>query len=138
VGTKKQDLYPPRYFKAANFPDTPMVLQIEVARREKMQNGGEEKVVVYFIGQKPGLILNPTMWDQIADVMVADGVSKYDSDDYLKWPNHWIELYRDDSVQYQGRAVGGIRVRRPGSPPPTKKKAKPKSVKPDFDDSINV
>jgi hypothetical protein len=136
MGTKKQDVYPSRFFSGANFPDTPMVLQIETVHMEEMRDG-DDAPVVYFVGKKSGLILKPTVWNQIADVMAADGVSKYDSDDYTKWKDHWVELYRDDTVQYQGKPSPGVRVRKPGMLPVKAKGKKPKPApKPDYDDEI--
>jgi hypothetical protein len=135
MGSKKRDVYPTKYFTASAFPETPMVLQAEMARREEFTTDGKtvEKLVLYFVGQKSGLVVGPVVWDQIADVVAADGVSKFDSDDYTKWPAHWFELYRD-RTPFQGRMVDCIRVRKPKALPPKAKK-KPK---PDFDDPADV
>jgi hypothetical protein len=128
---KKRDAYPSKYFKATDFPDKPMVLKIEMTRLEPFENNGksEEKLVMYFVGQKSGLVVGPTVWEQIADVT--------GSDDTEDWPGHWLELYRD-KTPFGGKMVDCIRVRKPGTPPPSKGKAKkPKpDPKPDFDDAI--
>jgi hypothetical protein len=140
MGTRKRDVYPTKYFIASNFPEKPMVLEIEIARLEKFENDGKsvEKLVVYFRGQKSGLVVGPTVWDQIAEVVEADGVSKFDSDDYAFWPGHRVELYHD-KTPFGGKMVDCIRVRRPGTPPPkTSKKPPPRSGKPDFNDEINI
>jgi hypothetical protein len=141
MGNRKRDVYPTKYFTAADFPQTPMVLEIETARREEFENDGKstEKLVVYFVGQKSGLIVGPTVWDQIADVMAADGVSKFDSDDYTKWKGHWLELYRD-KTQFGGKMVDCIRVRKPGAIPLKKKKKTTKSDPefPDIDDLAQI
>jgi hypothetical protein len=89
--------------------------------------------VLYFHGQKSGLVVGPTVWDQIADVVAADGVDKFDSDDFTKWPGHWLELYRD-RTPFSGRMVDCIRVRKPAKLPP---KAKAKKAKPDPDDPVD-
>ena len=141
MGNRKRDVYPTKYFVAADFPQTPMVLQIEIARLEKFENDDKEveKLVVYFRGQKSGLIVGPTVWDQIADVVAADGVSKFDSDDYTKWKGHWLELYRD-KTQFGGKMVDCIRVRKPGAIPLKKKKKTTKSDPefPDIDDLAQI
>jgi hypothetical protein len=140
MGNKKRDVYPTRYFTATDFPETPMVLQIEVARREEFENDGKsvEKLVVYFVGQKSGLVVGPTVWDQIADIVAADGVDKFDSDDFTKWPGHWVELYRD-KTPFGGKMVPCIRARKPNTPPPSKMKVKkPKPVQPYPDDPIDM
>jgi len=140
MGNRKRDVYPTKYFVAADFPDMPMVLEIEVARLEKFKDNGKEvgKLVVYFRGQHSGLVIGPTVWDQIADVVAADGVSKFDSDDYTKWPKHWVELYRD-KTPFGRDIVDCIRVRKPGAMSIPKKKKK--ATKPDpergADDAIN-
>jgi hypothetical protein len=141
MGNRKRDIYPTKYFTATDFPQTPMVLEVETARLEKFENDGKsvEKLVVYFRGQKSGLVIGPTVWDQIADVVAADGVSKFDSDDYTKWPGHWVELYRD-KTPFGGKMVDCIRVRKPATPPPKKKLAKkspPQSGDSDLNDKIS-
>jgi hypothetical protein len=125
-----------RYFKASEFSDQPMVLQIETARLEPFEQNGKtvEKVVVYFRGQKSGLVIGPTVWDQIADVAVAAGIDKFDSDDISKWPNLWTELFKD-RTPFQGRMTDCIRVRKPATLPPKAKK-KPRPGRSDSDDSI--
>jgi len=138
MGNRKRDVYPTKYFVATDFPPTPMVLEVETARLEKFEKDGKsmEKLVVYFRGQKSGLVIGPTVWDQIADVVAADGVSKFDSDDYAKWPGHWVELYRD-KTPFGGKIVDCIRVRKPDSPPKKLKSAKkppPRSGNSDLND----
>ena len=139
MGTRKRDVYPTAYFTASTFPETPMVLQAEIARREEFKNDGKsvEKLVLYFVGQKSGLVVGPTVWDQIAVIVATDGVPKFDSDDYTKWKGHWVELYRD-TTPFGGKKVACIRVRKPGSPPKKKpaKKPPPASDKPDYNDEI--
>jgi hypothetical protein len=140
MGNRKRDIYPTRYFVANDFPEKPMVLEIETARTEKFENDGKstEKLVVYFRGQKSGLVVGPTVWDQIAEVAAADGVSKFDSDDYTKWKGHWVELYRDQT-RFGGKMVACIRVRKPGAlPKKASKKLPPKNEKPDYNDEVNI
>jgi hypothetical protein len=50
MGNRKRDVYPTRFFVASDFPETPMVLEIETARTEKFENDGKstEKLVAYF------------------------------------------------------------------------------------------
>jgi hypothetical protein len=139
MGTKKRDVYPTKYFTATDFPETPKVLQIEVARREEFKNDDKsvEKLVAYFVDQKSGLVVGPTVWDQIADIVAADGVSKFDSDDYTKWPGHWVELYRD-KTPFGGKMVPCIRARKPNTPPPKAKTKKSKPAESDPDDPIDL
>ena len=140
MGNRKRDVYPTKYFVAADFPQTPMVLQIEIARLEKFENDDKEveKLVVYFRGQKSGLIVGPTVWDQIADVVAADGVSKFDSDDYTKWKDHWLELHRDKTPFGRKGLVDCIRVRKPGAiPKKLKEAAKTAATRPDLKSDLD-
>ena len=124
---RKRDAYPSKYFKAVEFPDTPMVLEIRTTCRENFENGGktEEKTVVYFVGQKSGLVIGPIVWDQIAEVTGCD--------DDKDWPGHRIELYRT-KTQFGRDMVDCIRVRAPGTA--AKPKPKPKK-KPDLKSELN-
>jgi hypothetical protein len=114
-------------------------VQIEMARREEFKDGDKsvEKLVTYFVGKKSGLVTGPTVWDQVAAVVAADGVDKFDSDDFTKWPGHWVELYRD-KTPFGGKMVPCIRVRKPSTPPaaPRKTKKSKPDPKPDFDDEV--
>ena len=114
-----------------------VVVQVETCRLEPFpgKRDGEtvDKLVVYFRGQKSGLVVGPVVWDQIAAVMENSGVDKFNADDYAFWPGHWIELHRD-RTQFGGKMVPCIRVREPNAATP-KPKAKAKAKKkPDLSD----
>jgi hypothetical protein len=135
---RKSEVYPTKYFRAADLPDgwSPVV-QVETCREEPFpgKRDGEtvDKLVVYFRGQKSGLVVGPVVWDQIAAVMENSGVDKFNADDYAFWPGHWIELHRD-RTQFGGKMVPCIRVREPNAATP-KPKAKAKAKKkPDLSD----
>src|SRR6516165_7467449 len=123
---RKRDAYPSTYFKAADFPDTPMVLEIETSRLEKFDKNGREteKLVVYFVGQKSGLVVGSVVWDQIAEVT--------GSDDTKDWPHHHVELYRT-KTPFGRDMVDCIRVRAPATAakPKPKSKKKPDDPRPD-------
>jgi hypothetical protein len=126
---KKQDAYPSRYFRASDFPDEPLVLEIETARMEEFQNGSKttEKMVTYFRKQKSGLVCGPVLWDQLIEV-----TGEEDTDN---WRGHHVELFRD-MTPFQGKLVACIRVRKPGTPAKAKR-SPPKSGKPEFNDSVD-
>ena len=131
---RKQDVHASRYFKASEVPDGwALTAEVEMARLEKFQNGRDEveKLVVYFRKQKSGLVVGPTVWDQFAEIIGTD-----EADD---WKGHLVELYRD-KTPFQGKTVPCIRVRKPGTPPPSKGAAKKPKLdpKPDFNDSIDM
>jgi hypothetical protein len=128
---RKRDAYPSNYFKAADFPDTPMVLEIETSRLEKFDKNGREseKLVVYFVGQRSGLVVGSVVWDQIAEVA--------GSDDTKDWPHHHFELYRT-KTPFGRDMVDCIRVCTPGTAAKSKPKLKkkPDDPKPDYNDEI--
>jgi hypothetical protein len=142
--SKKHDVYPTKYFRAADLPDGwSLVAQVEMCRREEFdgKRDGEkiDKLVCYFHGHKSGLVVGPVVWDQIAEVMAANGVDKFNADDYEFWSGHWVELYRD-RTPFGGKMVPCIRARIPSTPPPkakakAKKKPDPQS---DFNDPVDI
>jgi hypothetical protein len=141
--SRKSEVYPTRYFRASGLPDGwSLTAQVEACRREPFdgERDGEkiDKLVVYFHGQKSGLVVGPVVWDQIAEVMAANGVDRSNADDYEFWPGHWLELHRD-RTQFGGKMVPCIRVREPSTIPSPKVKARAKKkpdAKPDFNDSL--
>jgi hypothetical protein len=123
-------MFPTKYFKAAEFGDEPMQLEIECVRTEDFEgrDGGKpsKKPVVYFKRQKSGLVVGPTAWDAIAD---ATG-----EDDSANWPGHIVELHKGETM-FRGEVVDSIKIRKPnGSRPAQKKTAR----KPDFDDGTGL
>jgi hypothetical protein len=106
-----------------------VVVQVETCRLEPFpgKRDGEtvDKLVVYFRGQKSGLVIGPVLWDAIAAIMENSGVDKFSADDYAFWPGHWLELHRD-RTQFGGKLVPCIRARVPITIPSPKAKAKTK------------
>lgn len=85
---KKDQLFPSRYMKGLDLQDKPWSFTIASVRLEEMRNPQgekEKKAVVYFKGPKKGLIVTPTIFDQIAQ---ATG-----QDDTDNWPGHLITIY---------------------------------------------
>jgi hypothetical protein len=126
---RKNEACPSKFFKAKNYPDDwTLTVEIEMARMESFENGksSRERLVVYFRRQKSGLVVGPTVWDQI-----VKATGEEDSDD---WKGHRVELYRD-WTSFQGENVECIRVRAPESPPKkAAKKPAPKKASDDDDD----
>ena len=119
---RKNDAYPSRYFKAANFSeDWSLTVQVEMARMEEFEGdrgkGKTEKLVVYFRKQKSGLVVGPTVWDQFIEV-----TGEEDCDD---WKDHWVELFRDTTTFGSKKDVACIRVRKPETLPSKKPMKKP-------------
>jgi hypothetical protein len=102
IAMKKSDAFPTnsKYFKANEFPDEPMALQVEIVRFEDFEHDGkpaQQKPVVYFIGQRCGLVIGLTQWDQIAE---ATG-----EDDTDNWKGRHLELFKATTIS---RVVSSI------------------------------
>lgn len=68
--------------------------------------GDKQKLVVYFEDLAKGLALNQENLHTMLDLTGGE-------DDTDRWIGLEVLVYLDDSVQYMGRRVGGIRVGEP-------------------------
>lgn len=100
------DVFPSKYMKSEDFPH-PDVLQIRSVGVEEVGVNRDRKVVVYFKDEEKGLILNKTVYTQIAEI------AQNDDTDY--WNNVQVEVYVDHNVFYQGKRTPGLRCRAPKS-----------------------
>jgi hypothetical protein len=129
---RKQDVIQSNHFRASDYPDSwALTAEVEMSRLEKFRNGHDEneKLVVYFKKQKPGLVVGSVVWDQFAEVTGTDEAND--------WKGHLVELYRD-RTSFQGKMVPCIRVRKPGaSLKKLSRKPPPARGKPDFNDEIS-
>jgi hypothetical protein len=128
---KKDDLWPSKYLKASDFPE-PRALTIKRARLETLRNkdGEDEKLVVYFEGEKRGFVLSAKVnFNSFVDITGED-----DSDE---WPGHTVVLYATTTLM-EGKEVACVRVRAPETKPAAKAKpaAKKKPIGDDLDDAI--
>ena len=111
-----------------------MLLTIKSINRETVGNDedAEEKYILYFKELDKGLVLNKTNIQ-----MAAKATGEDDSDN---WPGKKIVLYFDESVQYAGKVVGGLRLRaaRKAAKPPgqTESKHPPTASLDDLDEDI--
>jgi hypothetical protein len=117
---KRSDVFKSKYMKAKEHPDDwSQVVVIETTRMEDFKNGHDtgQKLVAYFQRVQSGLVIGPTIFDEIVE---ATG-----QDDTANWKGCRIELYRA-WTQFQGDTVPCIRVRQAAAPAkkPTKKSAK--------------
>jgi hypothetical protein len=77
-----------------------MVVKITHIQAEEV--GGQNKFILFFAGQKKGLVLNKTNWNTIATICGED------SDD---WTGQQITLF-PTQVDFQGETVDAIRVKK--------------------------
>lgn len=96
---KASDAFPSKYLSAEDLGDQNHTLKITHVAEDEI--GGKQKFVLFFSGQKKGLVLNKTNWNTIAKLCGED------SDD---WTGQTITLF-PTLVDFQGEQVAAIRVR---------------------------
>ena len=102
----RNDLFPSKYFKAADLGGKPITLVIKTASVEPMKNmqgGTDDKLVLGFVNQAKSLVVNRTNYDAIADLH---------GDETDGWPGKRVELY-PSKASVGGRSVDCVRVRAP-------------------------
>lgn len=93
------EMFPSKYLRAADLPRRGLTLTIDAI--EKEQIGGDDKWVLYFVGEdERGLCLNKTN-----ALAIADGYGR----DTENWSGRKIHL-RKEKVAFQGNRVDAIRV----------------------------
>jgi|SRR6185295_554951 len=97
--------------------DEDQVCTIKDVRVEEMQQSSDTKWVLYFKEHAKGMVLNTTT------IRVLEQAFGDDSD---MWIGQKVMVYVDPNVSFQGRVVGGLRLRGPRkgaapvkAPPPT-------------------
>ena len=111
-----------RCLKVADI-DPDVVVTIKDVKLEDIGDD-EEKYVLYTDEFPKGLVLNWTNAQLIAKATRDE--------DTTGWMGHKIVLYHDETVQFRGQVVGGIRVR---PVPKAKAKADPDDPIPGWDDA---
>jgi hypothetical protein len=119
VMVTRQEAFPSRWLQASDFPK-PAVLEIVETNQETVRgNDGRnaKKLVLYFRGQRKGLIVNATNFDSVATI-----TGEVDSDN---WIGHSIVA---TTTEMGGKTTPCIRARKPGAA--LKKTAVVKAAKP--------
>jgi len=100
------------------------VCTIRGVKLEEMQgNSSETRWVLYFKELQKGMVLNTTT------IRVLEQAFGDDSD---AWVSQKVMVYVDPNVSFQGRIVGGLRLRTPKKTAPVKTAPPPE----EFDDQI--
>jgi hypothetical protein len=106
-----------KYLKKEDCEPALLVTIREIVQEEVgIENDKEEKWICYFEEQEKGIVLNSTNMRLIEKITGSD-----DTDD---WIGVKIVLYSDPNISFQGKLVGGIRVRAPKAAKTAKKAAK--------------
>lgn len=112
---RKDSVYPSKYLKATDLRDHDVTVTIGSVEFITLQ--GKPSVLVHFRGKEKGLIVKPTVWDQIAQV-----TGEPDSDG---WIGKEVTLFPTET-DFAGQTYEVIRVRtkkrtngQPARPAPT-------------------
>ncbi len=121
---KVKDMVQSKFLRKEDFEED-TILTIKGIKLEDLgnENVNEQRYVLYFLEQLKGMVLNVTT------IRVLEAAYGDDTDNWVK---RKVTVYVDPNVSFQGRVVGGLRLR------PIKDKPKPvaREVEPDFDDKI--
>jgi hypothetical protein len=104
--------------------DTHTIIKCVEEEINSADGGSETKWILYLSDLKP-LIMNATNIRRCIAAFAGD-------DETDNWPGKRIVVYNDDSVEFGGKVVGGVRLRAV----PAKAKSKAKSKKPTDVDEI--
>lgn len=121
---KTSEMIVSKFLRKEDF-DEDQVCTIKTVSLEEVAQG-ESKWVVFFRERDKGMVLNLT------SIKVLEQAFGDDTD---HWIGNKVMIYVDPNVSFQGRVVGGLRLR-----PPKKSKPAPSPPRPetheDFDDDI--
>ncbi len=92
-----------RYLKTGDVAPEVLITIKKVLLEKIDDEASEEKWVLYTQEFEKGLVLN---WTNIQ--LIANALGNEDSD---SWAGNQVILYHDETVQFRGNVVGGIRVR---------------------------
>jgi hypothetical protein len=136
---KRNEMFPAKFFKAADLPPAGLPVKIKGVTREPIGPEQKEKPVITFVDEPKMLVLNPTNFDLIADILGED--------DTKNWVGRVIVLY-PDKTPYGGKMTPCIRVKKYHKPAPVTAKPQPTEIDPppaenipanhDMDDEIIV
>ncbi len=122
--------FPSKYLRAADLNGGSVIVTISHVEMEEIGQGAEKerKPVVYFEGKTKGVVLNKTNATMIMDIAKSE-----DTDD---WQGVSIKLIAAE-VEYQGKLVNSLRVRRPEKAVAAKPAPKAKPVVDEHDVDID-
>lgn len=77
-------------------------VRVVIDRVELKEIDDKTKAIMYFQGKAKGLVINLTIAEQLKEI--------FQTDETDHWIGRQIILYRDASVMFGGKRVGGVRV----------------------------
>ena len=101
-----------KYLKGSDLGGKSVTVKIDTVTVEEVGQGrdAETKWVLYFIGQKKGMILNVTNQRALIGLF-GEPAGSTDDDVSEHFHGKSVELWFDKDVAYAGKRVGGLRLR---------------------------
>lgn len=126
---KVSELIPSKYLAKADFDEDGTTLTIKKVEIEDLgrDDQTERKPIMYFRENPKGMVLNRSSLRLLESCF---------GDDIEPWTGKKVIIYVDPTVSFQGRIVGGLRLRVP-RPPKTAEKAPPSTIAKEFDADID-
>ena len=130
------DVYGGNWLEKEDIGNRQVVVTIESVSVHEM-NDGKRKAALHFVGKEKALLVNVT---NASTIEAITGTDEMDN-----WAGTKVVLFSDPSVMFQGKRVGGIRVKavptngRPAfTPPPPKPAPVVEDSTPDYDPDDSV
>jgi Holliday junction resolvase len=99
----KDDLFPSKWFRASDIPESGLPVRIAKITRERIGPEQKDKPIVHFANQDKALVLNATNFDCI-DAALSES-------DTEKWPGRVVELFATET-SFAGKVMPCVRVRK--------------------------
>ena len=119
---KKDQLFPSKYLKEPDLRGRDVPVTIAFAERVTLNQ--KPALLLHFEGMTKALVVNGTIYDQIAGATGQD-----DTDD---WKGHRITLF-PSTTEFQGKSMPVVRVRAQRPPTNGKSSSVPQQAPPDLD-----
>lgn len=123
---KVSEMIQSKFLRKEDF-DEDRVLTIKAVKLEDMPgDNGDQKWVLYFREEQKGMAMN------ITTIRVLEQAFGDDSD---HWVGNKVKVYVDPNVSFQGKIVGGLRLRTPKQGPKPAREPEPATAD-EFSDEI--
>jgi hypothetical protein len=129
----RDQLFPSKYLKGYDLKGRNVTVTID--RVESTRIRGDKVNLIHFEGKEKALVMNVTIYGQIANALGEENTDNWNGRDIILYPTE---------TEYQGEMVSVVRVKpsRSGQPEPPRRaeteapRPAPPAAKPDDDDDI--
>ena len=96
----RDQLFPSKYLKGHDLKGHEAIVTIDYVESTKIR--GDKVNIIHFEGKEKGLVMNVTIYNQIADALSEENTDN--------WPGRQIQLF-PTKVEFQGEMKDVVRVR---------------------------